>query len=71
MQLKPLHARRGWEYYTQKRLWPPDGDVTMEGLKYNIRFYADQTAAKGPLPEAGKYVDRSYLQEAIKEVDRK
>jgi hypothetical protein len=45
--------------------------VTMEGLKYNIRFYADQTAAKGPLPEPGKYVDRSYLQEAIKEVDRK
>ena len=28
-------------------------------------------AAKGPLPEPGKYVDRSYLQEAIKEVDRK
>jgi len=70
MQLKPAHALKGWEYYTQNRLWPPDGDVTVEGMKYNIRFYADQTGAKGPLPEASKFVDRSYLQEALKEIDK-
>ena len=66
MQLKPAHARKGWEFYTQNRFWPPDGEVTMEGLKYNIRIYADQTGAKGPLPEPGKYVDQSYLDEAVK-----
>lgn len=71
MQLKPIHARKGWEYYTQNRLWPPDGDVTLEGMKSNIRFYADQTGAKGPLPEASKFVDRSYLQEALKELDKR
>ena len=71
MQLKPAHALKGWEYYTQNRLWPPDGDVTLEGMKYNIRFYADQTGAKGPLPEASKFVDRSYLQEALKELDKR
>ena len=71
MQLKPAHALKGWEYYTQNRLWPIDGDVTLEGMKYNIRFYADQTGAKGPLPDAGKYVDRSYLQEALRELEKK
>ena len=71
MQLKPAHALKGWEYYTQNRLWPPDGDVTVDGMKYNIRFYADQTGAKGPLPDAAKYVDRSYLLEALKEIDRR
>ena len=71
IQLKPAHALKGWEYYTQNRVWPPDGDVTMEGMKYNIRFYADQTGAKGPLPEASKFVDRSYLQEALKELDKR
>ncbi len=71
MQLKPAHALKGWEYYTQNRLWPPDGDVTVEGMKYNIRFYADQTGAKGPLPEPSKYVDRSYLLEALREIDRR
>jgi NitT/TauT family transport system substrate-binding protein len=65
MQLKPVHARKGWEFYTQNRFWPPDGEVTMEGLKYNIRIYADQTGFKGPLPEPGKYVDQSYLNEAL------
>lgn len=71
MQLKPIHARKGWEFYTQTRFWPPDGDVTLEGLKNNIRFYADQTGAKGPLPDASKYVDRSYLLEALKELDKR
>jgi ABC-type nitrate/sulfonate/bicarbonate transport system substrate-binding protein len=65
MQLKPVHARKGWEFYTQNRFWPPDGEVTMEGLKYNIRIYADQTGVKGPLPEPAKYVDQTYLNEAL------
>ncbi len=71
MQLKPAHARKGWEFYTQNRFWPPDGEVTMEGLKYNIRIYADQTGVKGPLPEPGKYVDQSYLREAMRELDKR
>ena len=69
MQLKPIYARKGWEYYTQNRLWPPDGEVTLEGMKYNIRIYAEQTGAKGPLPEAGRFVDQSYLYEALKEIN--
>ncbi len=68
MQLKPIYARKGWEYYTQNRLWPPDGKVTLEGMKYNIRIYAEQTGAKGPLPEPGRFVDQSYLYEALKEI---
>lgn len=71
MKLKPQHARLGWEFYTQNRHWPPDGDVTMEGMKNNIRIYAELTGAKGPLPDPGKYVDRSYLLEALKELDKK
>jgi NitT/TauT family transport system substrate-binding protein len=71
MKLKPIHARKGWEFYTQNRFWPPDGDVTIEGMKNNIRIYADQTAAKGPLPDPSKYLDQSYLREALKEIDKK
>ena len=71
MQLKPAHAIKGWEFYTQSRFWPPDGEVTMEGLKYNIRIYADQTGVKGPLPEPAKYVDHSYLHEALKDLGKR
>jgi hypothetical protein len=45
--------------------------VTLEGLRYNIRIYAEQTGAKGPLPEPGKYVDQSYLQEALKDLSER
>jgi len=71
MKLKPAHALKGWEFYTQNRFWPPDGDVTMDGMKNNIRIYAEQTGAKGPLPDASKYVDQSYLRDAVKEIDKK
>ena len=71
MQLKPNYALKGWEFYTQNRFWPPDGDVTLEGMKNNIRFYADQTGAKGPLPDPGKYVDQSFLRDALKEIDKR
>ena len=70
MELKPMHARKGWEFYTQNRFWPPDGDVTMEGLKNNIRIYAEQSGAKRPLPNPAKYVDQSYLRDALKEIEK-
>ena len=71
MKLKPQHARLGWEFYTQNRHWPPDGDITMEGMKNNIRIYAEQTGAKGPLADPARYVDRSYLLEALKDLDKR
>ncbi len=49
MQLKPVHARKGWEFYTQNRFWPPDGDVTIEGLKNNIRILRRANRRQGTL----------------------
>jgi hypothetical protein len=63
-------TRKGWEFYTQNHLWPADGEVTLEGMKYNIRIYADQTGMKGPLPDPAKFVDQSYLSEALRELPK-
>lgn len=71
MKLKAAHALKGREFYTQNRFWWPDRDVTLEGLKNNIRIYAEQTSAKGLLPEIGKYVDQSYLREALREIAKR
>jgi ABC-type nitrate/sulfonate/bicarbonate transport system substrate-binding protein len=67
MKLKPEHARRGWEFYTSSRMWHPDGDLNVEGLQAVVQIYAEQTQLKGPVPNAAKYVDQSYLKEALKE----
>jgi len=66
MKLKREHARRGWEFYTGNRIWHPDGDINIEGLKVVAQIYAEQTQLKGPAPSPSKYVDQSYLRDALK-----
>jgi len=71
IQLKPALALKGWEYYTQNRIWPYDGEPNMEGMKHNIRTYYEQTGAKTPVPDVSKFVEMSYLNEALKELGKK
>jgi NitT/TauT family transport system substrate-binding protein len=68
MKLKPEHARRGWEFYTSSRMWHPNGDLNVEGLQVVAQIYAEQTQLKGAVPSAAKYVDQSFLREALKEL---
>jgi NitT/TauT family transport system substrate-binding protein len=70
MNLKPEHARRGWEFYAKTRIWHPDGDVNVEGLQAVTRIYWEQTQSKGPVPSPAKYIDQTYLRDALKELGR-
>ena len=70
MKLKPDHARRGWEFYTASRMWHPDGDLNVDGLQVVAQIYAEQTQLKGPVPNAAKYLDQSFLKEALRELGR-
>lgn len=64
--LKPELARRGWEYYTSNRIWHPNAEINLEGLKFTMQVYAEQT--KAPPPDPMKYIDLSYLHQAVKEL---
>jgi ABC-type nitrate/sulfonate/bicarbonate transport system substrate-binding protein len=68
MKLKPEHARRGWDFYTSTHTWDPNGDINLEGLQIVSQIYWEQTQSKGPVPKPAKYVDQSYLREALKEL---
>lgn len=68
MNLKPDHARRGWEFYTSTKTWHHDGDLNIDGLQNVTQIYWEQSQSKGPVPSAAKYVDQSYLREAVKEL---
>jgi len=39
----------------------------MDGLKTVVDIYAEQTGMKGPAPSPEKFVDQSYLRQALKE----
>ena len=49
MQLKPTHARRGWEYYTQHQIWHPDADLSLKGTEYAIRIIWIRSAPRDRL----------------------
>ncbi len=65
--LKPELARRGWEYYTTQRIWHPNAEIGLEGLKFTMQIYAEQ--AKTTTLDPLKHIDQSYLQQAIKELN--
>jgi NitT/TauT family transport system substrate-binding protein len=68
MNLKREHARRGWEFYTTTKTWHPDGDLNVDGLQAVTQIYWEQTQGKGTAPGAIKYVDQSYLRQALKDL---
>jgi ABC-type nitrate/sulfonate/bicarbonate transport system substrate-binding protein len=68
MKLKPAHARKGWEYYTANRIWYPDADINVEGVNTLVRIYSEQGQFKGMAPSPAKYIDQSYLREALREL---
>jgi ABC-type nitrate/sulfonate/bicarbonate transport system substrate-binding protein len=61
-------ARRGLDFYLENRAWEPDLAIDLVGLKPVIETYAEQSQMKGPVPAAEKYVDLSYLKEALKQL---
>jgi len=68
LKMKPKTARKGLDYYIENGAWAPDLGVDVEGLQSVVEVYAEQVDLKGPLPNAKKYVDLSYLQTALKEL---
>jgi ABC-type nitrate/sulfonate/bicarbonate transport system substrate-binding protein len=65
---KPEHARRAWQYYAGNKAWDVDGRVNAEGMRAVIQMMAEQNQTKGQPPAPAKYVDESYLNEALREL---
>jgi ABC-type nitrate/sulfonate/bicarbonate transport system substrate-binding protein len=66
--LQAPYARRGIDYYIKKKVYAPNGEVTLPGLKVNIEVQAQDGVLKEPLPGPEKYTDLSYLRQAQKEL---
>jgi ABC-type nitrate/sulfonate/bicarbonate transport system substrate-binding protein len=72
MKLKPDMARRGWEYYTENKIWNPNAESNIEGIRTVIQISAERGLFKGAaLPSPTKYVDQTYAEEALKEIGRR
>jgi NitT/TauT family transport system substrate-binding protein len=67
-QLSPSLAEKGLDYYLTNQAWHPELEIELDGLKTVVDIYAEQTGMKGPPPSPEKYVDQSYLHQALKEL---
>jgi hypothetical protein len=45
--------------------------LNVEGVRTLIKITAEQGFLKEPLPEPSKYIDQSYLNQAMAEIGRK
>ena len=64
--MAPELARKGWEYYTANRVWHSNLELNDEGIKLALELLAEET--KAAPQDATQYLDRSYLQQALKEL---
>ena len=46
-------------------------EANLEGVKAVIQIMAERGQLKPPLPSPNKYIDHSYLEEALKELGRR
>ncbi len=67
-QLKPGLAEKGLDYYLTNQAWHPELDIDLDGLKTVVEIYAEQTGMKGVIPNPEKYIDMSYLKQALREL---
>jgi ABC-type nitrate/sulfonate/bicarbonate transport system substrate-binding protein len=67
-QLTPDLAEKGLDYYLTHQAWHPELEIEMDGLKTVVDIYAEQSGMKGAIPNPEKYVDQSYLRQALKEL---
>jgi hypothetical protein len=66
-----MERRLGWEYNVKKRIWDRNADLNVEGVRTMISIYAEQNNLKASLPRPSKYIDHSYLKQALAEVGQR
>jgi ABC-type nitrate/sulfonate/bicarbonate transport system substrate-binding protein len=70
MSISMEHCRYAYDYNWKNRIWDRNGDLNVEGVKTIINLTAEQGVLKEPLPAPSKYIDPSYLKQALAELKR-
>jgi ABC-type nitrate/sulfonate/bicarbonate transport system substrate-binding protein len=65
LKLKPEYARRGYDFYKDRGLWDANTNINIPGMKTTIAIYNETNPPK-PATVPEKYIDQSFLNEALK-----
>lgn len=70
MAISMEHCRHGSDYNWRSRIWDRNADLNVEGIRTVIKITADQGTLKEPLPHPSKYMDQSYVKQALAEIEK-
>ena len=68
MSISVEHCRYASDYNWKSRIWDRNADLNVEGVRTVIKITAEQGILKEPLPQPSKYIDQSYLKQALAEM---
>jgi ABC-type nitrate/sulfonate/bicarbonate transport system substrate-binding protein len=71
MSISVDHCRYASDYNWKSRIWDRNAELNIEGVRTLIRISAEQGILKEPLPEPAKYIEPSYLKQALAEIGGK
>lgn len=65
MIISSENCRLGLDYHVKHHIWDRQAQLNVEGVKTMIKVYAETNNLKEPLPQPAKYMDQSYLAQAL------
>ena len=71
MVISADHCRYASDYNWKSRIWDRNADLNVEGVRTLIKITAEQGTHKEPLPQPAKYIDQSYLKQALADMGKK
>ena len=69
MVINADHCRYASDYNWKSRIWDRNADLNSRACTL-IKITAEQGILKEPLPQPAKYIDQSYLKQALAETGR-
>jgi ABC-type nitrate/sulfonate/bicarbonate transport system substrate-binding protein len=71
MAMTVENCRFAWDYSVKNRIWDRNAELSLDGVRTMIKIVAEINNQKEPLASPAKYVDQSYLKQALGELAKR
>ena len=70
MSMTVENCRVAWEYSVKNYVWDRNAELSLDGVRTMIKIVAEINNQKEPLSLPSKYIDQSYLKQALAELGK-
>ena len=71
MAMSAENCQVAWDYSVKNRVWDRNAELNLDGVRTMIKIVAEINGQKDALAAPAKYLDQSYLKQALAELNRK